>query len=96
MLHRENHQTLAWWASTAGFAFAGILLLNVPCKRRRASTLLSLVVFGLLTLSACGGGSGSSNKPPPDPGTPFGKYTVVVTASSGSLKHTASFTLNVQ
>jgi hypothetical protein len=58
--------------------------------------LLSLMVAGLLTLSACGGGGGSSNKPPPDPGTPFGKSTVVVTATSGGLKHTASFTLNVQ
>jgi hypothetical protein len=96
MLGPENRQTPGWWAATSGFALAGMLLLGVPSKRRQVSTLLSLVVVGLLTLSACGGGGGSSNKPPPDPGTPFGKSTVVVTATSGVLKHTVNFTLNVQ
>jgi hypothetical protein len=96
MLRRENRQSPGWWGATGGLTLAGVLLLGVPSKRRRASMLLSLMVAGLLTLSACGGGGGSSNKPPPDPGTPFGKSTVVVTATSGGLKHTASFTLNVQ
>jgi hypothetical protein len=96
MLSPENRQTPGWWAATSGFALAGMLLLGVPSKRRQVNTLLSLVVVGLLTLSACGGGSGSSTKPPPDPGTPFGKSSVVVTATSGMLKHTVNFTLNVQ
>jgi hypothetical protein len=81
--------------TTSGLALAGMLLLGVPSKRRRVSTLLSLMVAGLLTLSACGGG-GSSSKLPPDPGTLPGRYPVVVTATSGSLKpKTVSFTLSV-
>jgi hypothetical protein len=97
MLRREIRQTTGRWAATTGLTLAGLLLLGVPSKRRRVSMLLSLMVVGFLALSACGGGGGSSNtKPPPDQGTPFGKYTVVVTATSGALKHTVSFTLNVQ
>jgi len=95
MLHRENRERFAWWAGTGGFALTGIVLLGVP-TRRRASTVVSAIFLALLTLSACGGGSGSSSKLQSDAGTPFGKYTVVVTATSGGLKHTASFTLNVQ
>lgn len=96
MLRRENRQSPGWWAATSGLTLAGVLLLGVPSKRRRVSTLLSLMIAGLLTFSACGGGGSSSTKPPPDPGTPFGKYPVVVTATSGGLKHTITFTLNVQ
>jgi hypothetical protein len=92
----ENRQGPGWWGATSGLTLAGVLLLGMPSKRRRVSTLLSLMVAGILTLSACGGGGGSSNKPAPDPGTPFGKSTVVVTATSGSLKHTVTFALNVE
>ena len=91
-----RHENQGWWGATGGLTLAGVLLLAVPSKRRRVSMLLSLMVVGFLTLSACGGGGGSSSTPPPDPGTPIGKYTVVVTATSGALKHTLSFTLNVQ
>jgi len=91
-----RHESPSWWGATGGLTLAGVLLLGVPSKRRRVSMLLSLMVVGFLTLSACGGGGGSSSTPPPDPGTPFGKYTVVVTATSGALKHTVGFTLNVQ
>jgi hypothetical protein len=96
MLRRENDQRPGWWAATSGLALAGMLLLGIPSKRRRVSTLLSLVVAGLLTLPACGGGGGSSTKPPGDPGTPFGRYPVVITVTSGALKHTVTFTLNVE
>ena len=96
VLRRENRQSLAWWGTSSGLTLAGVLLLGVPSKRRRVSMLLSLMVAGLLTFSACGGGGGSSSKPAPDPGTPFGRSTVVVTATSGALKHTVSFTLNVE
>jgi hypothetical protein len=96
MLRPENRQSPGWWAATSGFALAGVLLLGVPSKRRRASVLISLMGAGFLTVSACGGGGGGGSKPPPDPGTPFGKYAVVVTATSGALKHTVNFTLNVE
>jgi hypothetical protein len=91
-----RHENRGWWGATGGLTLAGVLLLGAPSSRRRVSMLLSLMIVGFLTLSACGGGGTSSTKPPSDPGTPFGKYTVVVTATSGALKHTLSFTLNVE
>ncbi len=96
MLRRENRQNPEWWAATSGLALAGVLLLGVPSKRRRASMLLSLIIAAILILPGCGGGSGGSSKPVPDPGTPFGKSTVVVKATSGALSHTVSFTFTVQ
>jgi N-acetylneuraminic acid mutarotase len=57
--------------------------------------LLALSVAALCPLNGCGGGSGgsSSSEPstPPQPVT----ATVMVTATSGSLQHTATFSLTV-
>jgi hypothetical protein len=52
----------------------------------------------LITIPACGGGSSMPPPPPPppDPGTPKGSYNIIVTATSGSLRHATSFTLTVQ
>ena len=94
-LKPENHQN-AWWMATSGLTLAGVVLLGVPPNRRRGSALLSLIILALLSFSACGGGGSSSKTPPPDPGTPAGTYAVVVTATSGALRHSVNFTLTVQ
>jgi subtilase family serine protease len=96
ILRPEHHRGPGWLMATSGLTLAGIVLLGVPSKRRRGNALLSLMIAGFLTLSACGGGGGSTNTPPPDPGTQPGSYPVVVTATSGTLMHTVSFKLAVQ
>jgi hypothetical protein len=80
------------------FALAGAG--NLPLGRRRAHWLgligaaaLMLVAVSLLTLSGCGGGSNNSAA---NAGTPNGTTTLVVTATSGSISHSANITLTVQ
>jgi len=83
-----------WW-STSGEA-AGIFFFVGVFWRRRWGKLPTLATFALLlTALGCGGGS-SSPPPPPNPGTSPGTYTVAVTATSGSIIHNISLTLNVQ
>ena len=87
-----------WWiASTAG-GLACVFLLGGCSRRRGSARLLTLVLCALLvTGMGCGGGSNSPPPPPPPPTpTPTGTSNVVVTASSGTLKHTVTFLLNVQ
>jgi hypothetical protein len=92
-LRPQNHRSPGWWMATSGITLAGLALLALPPRRRRGSALLSLIIVGFLTLSACGGGRTST---PPDLGTPVGSYPVVVTAVSGALQHTVNLTLVVQ
>ena len=82
------------WVATLGFLFAGMLLLpGIPVKKR-VSIFLTVAMSALLAVVlGCGGGGGGGGG---DPGTPQGSYNVTVTASSGSLTHTASFTLKIQ
>jgi Pro-kumamolisin, activation domain/Bacterial Ig-like domain (group 3) len=89
------------WAASFAVTFAGIFLIGGSKKRRRWSSLLSLLAFTvLLTLPACGGGGtgggGGGGGGHTDPGTPAGTYPIVLTATSGSITHTANFTLVVQ
>ena len=76
--------------------FPGVVLAIGLCclgwrKRRRVQLLLALCVCGLaLTAGCCAGGGGSCTISPPPPST------VTVTATSGSLQHTATFSLTVQ
>ena len=56
-----------------------------------------LMLFALLlTIAGCGGGSSGSGGHNQDPGTPAGSSVVTVTATSGSITHSATFTLTVQ
>jgi len=69
------------------------MLLGLPLllrrKLRQRGTLLALLLMGLAitAISGCDGKSFSTAK---------GTSTVVVTATAGSVSHTASFSLNVQ
>jgi Pro-kumamolisin, activation domain/Bacterial Ig-like domain (group 3) len=92
------------WAFAAGMPFAAaLLLIGFPSRNRRKKIRLLLMAVLLIGVG-CGGGSssgGASNTGggaavQTDPGTPVGTYTITVTATSGSLSHTATFTLIVQ
>jgi len=80
-----------------GIMAAGLLALpllmrrKVRAKLRKATTLMALLLMagGLASISGCGGGGSTSS-------TPVGSSTVTVTATGGSVTHTATFTLSVQ
>ena len=85
-----------WLAASGSALLAGILLLGAPSRRRRhvASLGLMLLVFFAAGLG-CGGGSSSSSSGH-TAGTPAGSYVIAVTATSGSLSHTANVAVTVQ
>jgi len=78
----------------------GLLVLGI-CVRRRRSKVIGGGIIALMLiigLAACGGGGGGGVgvTPPANPGTPMVQnQTVTVTATSGTLTHTTTFTLNV-
>ncbi len=87
-----------------GIAMAGLLLLGLSGKRRRAGgyhslTLIAAIAF-LFTLTfgivGCGGGSSPAPASTGTPGTTAGTYTINVTATSGSITSTSPITLTVQ
>ena len=84
---------------TTALAFALALLLvfrahSIPTNRGRRALFSSLTIFlfTVLCLGACGGGgyNGPSNS-----GTPKGTYTLTVTGTSDTVSHTITLTLNV-
>jgi hypothetical protein len=103
-LQPSNNRGLGWWVTLTTTGLAGLIWLGVPTKRRRSLHLLALLFCALsITGVGCGGGGSSAPAPtpapPPTPAptpTPAGVYNVVVTATSGSLTHKVSFTLDVE
>ena len=85
-------------ATTGMFGFgvlAGVFVFAIP-GLRRSKAPLALLLFGIVVLIvSCGGGS-SPPPPPPSTGTPPGTYTVGLTATSGNITQTASFSVTVQ
>jgi hypothetical protein len=80
-------------------ALAGIYLVAGMFWRRRWRKLLSVAAFALfLAAAGCGGGgsNGPAPPPPPNPGTLPGNFTVTVTATSGTIIHNISLSVNVQ
>ncbi|MBZ5653054.1 MAG: S53 family serine peptidase [Acidobacteriia bacterium] len=84
------------WLGASSALFAGICFLGVPSRRRRrvAGFGLMLLVFFSAGVG-CGGGSSSSGSAKTG-GTPAGSYSITVTATSGSLSHTANVAVTVQ
>ncbi len=89
-----NHPGKLSWFATSGAAMACLLLIGIP-SRRRWSALLALLVFAAVA-GAVGCGGGGSSPAPTGPTTSAGTYNVTVSATSGSLTHTSTITLNVQ
>jgi len=83
----------AVWISLPGLTFAGAGSSRLkPRRRRLAVALFFFILLSMLALqAACGGGISVRN-----PGTPAGTYTINLNATSGSVTHTSSVSVNVQ
>jgi hypothetical protein len=76
-------------------------LLAAPARRLRMKPVFALplvLLAGLIVMTGCGGSSKAApNAPtPPYNGTPINTYTVIVTATAGSITRTQQLTLTVQ
>jgi hypothetical protein len=107
----SRHIDFGGWRTTAGairilLLCAALLALVIHGRRRRWNLASAMLMFALLIgIAACGGGSGGGGgggggggvtPPPTNPGTPVVTNQVItVTATSGSITHTFTFTLNV-
>ena len=64
-------------------------------NRKRLPVLATPVLLAFVFLVGCGG-NGSSSSTHTTPGTPAGKYTATVTATSGSVTHNMALQVVVQ
>jgi len=82
-----------------GSALAPFLFFGLPLRRRRAKSLLSLLLLGAFAtiVMGCGRAQEASNPvaAPPNPGTTVGSYMVTVTGSSGALTASTTVAVNV-
>ncbi len=99
----QTAQTIAGLRHTGGrlagmfFALGLTLQLLGSVRLRRVmqghalrTSLVILLLVGMLGISACGTGSGSTAPPPPQ------TYTLTVTATGGALQHSSTLTLTIQ
>jgi hypothetical protein len=95
MLHSQQRRYWpAQWIAGMGLLFSFVL---VGKRKSSRGLFLPLILTLVIVVPGCGGGgSSASHNPPPDAGTPTGVSTIVVTATSGSIASTSSFTLVVQ
>jgi hypothetical protein len=92
------------WPLAAGAALL-VLLAGVLVSRKRERTWharaltfapLAVLVASLLVFTSCGGGgNGGGGGGTGKSGTPAGTYAITVTGTSGSVSHTATFTVTV-
>jgi hypothetical protein len=97
VLPRIPTNGLDQWLNMAivAMALVGIwLFAELPRHRRWGQVSIIAVVALFLGLSGCNGSSSSPHVP--NPGTPTGTYSVMITATSGSLTHSTFFSLTVQ
>jgi hypothetical protein len=97
----SRHIDFGGWRTSAGairvlLLCAVFLVLAIQARRRRWNLAGAVLMFTLLIgIAACGGGGGGSTGPT-NPGTPQVKNQFMsVTATSGTITHTFTFTLNV-
>jgi len=79
-----------------GGVLSTFLVFGLPICRRRAKTLLSLLLFMTIAGAAMGcGGAAAAPATPANPGTTAGNYTVTVTGVSGAITQTTTVALAV-
>ena len=86
------------WTAASSNLLVGVFLLGVPSRRRRRVAGLALVVLVLLVAGVSCGGASNSSGGRKTGGTPAGRYTFTVTATSASpqVSHTADVVVTVE
>jgi hypothetical protein len=84
-----------WGKTTAAISCAGLLVLLWPGSKRRRRGLWTLLCIVCLGLAATGALTGCGNGGDKYPGTTVGTSTLTVTATSGSITQSTTFTINV-
>jgi hypothetical protein len=94
LLRLQRPRGFGCLAASGSALLVGVFLIGVPSRgrRRMAGLGFMLLVFFAASLG-CGGGSSSGGH---TAGTPVGSYVIAVTATSGSLSHTANVAVTGQ
>ena len=80
-----------------GIAFAGVLMIVVPRRRKLWLPMLCFVALGVALLPmGCSGGGGSIGPPGGSSGTPAGAYTFTITGANGSISDITTLTVAIQ
>jgi len=99
--HRPTGRT-PWYAAGSGATLACLVLLVAPRRRRWGALLVVLLSVAAVSFSGCGssssttGGGGGGGTGPITSPAPQGTYNVTITATSGSLVHSAVLTYTIQ
>jgi subtilase family serine protease len=97
---RPASHTTPWYIAGSGASLACMMLLALPRRRRWGALLALLLSVAAISTSGCSSSSSSSSSSTTTTTTTTnaapGTYTVNVTATSGSLVHTAVVTFKVQ
>jgi hypothetical protein len=88
-----NTKSFPWDGSMTVAFTLGALLVLICTPRRRRLSLATLLLYAV-GLAACSGGQSQSTKSSSQ-GTPPGTYTIVLTATSGSISHNTNLALIV-
>lgn len=97
---RNQNRTLIW-TSVGGSAFAILLCVGVPSRRRKWLSMLGVLLLSIVSIggmSACGGGGGNGGGGggASNAGTTAGTYTVTITGTSDATTEIGTITLTVQ
>jgi hypothetical protein len=78
-----------------GSVLSAFLFFGLPIRRRKAKTLLSLLLLLAIAGAVIGCGGKGAPATPPNPGTTAGSYTVTVTGVNGAITQTTTVALAV-
>ena len=88
MTQHASVATLASWLGVGGLL---AFVIGTPTRKRVTRAVLGLIVFWVATITLVNCGESS-----PRGGTPAGRYTITVTATSGEVSHVVTFPLTVR
>jgi hypothetical protein len=91
----QNHPTPFGWLAGGSTAFAFVLFIGLPRRRRNWTAGLLILLLGVVSLGIVGCSSTPTYSSPVT-GTSVGAYTVTITGTAGSTVATGSVSLTIQ